>query len=127
MLQEVKHKRLWGVRLQQASPKLKKNRKRRREGKKEKLRKKGLNPTEIKKGERNHLQKKVNVTKRINLEKRKRQLGRNNRKGPVLGWNHLLNHRPYCIEPGAEFFYKMELLEGGGIKTIVKNVEIHLD
>ncbi|KAG5612855.1 hypothetical protein H5410_024136 [Solanum commersonii] len=47
----------------------------------------------------------------------------------IQGWNHLLESPvPYLHEPEVrEFFYKMELLEGGGIKTIVKNVEIHLD
>ncbi|KAG5609901.1 hypothetical protein H5410_021182 [Solanum commersonii] len=45
------------------------------------------------------------------------------------GWNHLfVPPVPYLHEPEVrEFFYKMELLEGGGITTTVRNVEIHLD
>uniref|UniRef100_M1CET3 Uncharacterized protein n=1 Tax=Solanum tuberosum TaxID=4113 RepID=M1CET3_SOLTU len=47
----------------------------------------------------------------------------------IQGWNHLFEPPvPYLHEPEVrEFFYKMELLEGGGIITIVRNVEIHLD
>ncbi|KAG5600433.1 hypothetical protein H5410_031803 [Solanum commersonii] len=47
----------------------------------------------------------------------------------TFGWNHLFQPPvPYLHEPEVhEFFYKMELLEGGGITTIVRNVQIHLD
>ncbi|KAH0702469.1 hypothetical protein KY285_016747 [Solanum tuberosum] len=47
----------------------------------------------------------------------------------IQGWNHLFEPPvPYLHEPEVrEFFCKMELLEGGGIITIVRNVEIHLD
>ncbi|KAH0738544.1 hypothetical protein KY290_037249 [Solanum tuberosum] len=47
----------------------------------------------------------------------------------IQGWNHLFAPPvPYLHEPEVrEFFYKMELLEGGGITTTVRNVEIHLD
>jgi len=47
----------------------------------------------------------------------------------IQGWNHLFEPPiPYLHEPEVrEFFYKMELLEGGGITTIVRNVQIHLD
>ncbi|KAH0686189.1 hypothetical protein KY289_016952 [Solanum tuberosum] len=47
----------------------------------------------------------------------------------IQGWNHLFEPPvPYLHEPEMhEFFCKMKLLEGGGIITIVRNVEIHLD
>ncbi|KAG5616685.1 hypothetical protein H5410_016509 [Solanum commersonii] len=47
----------------------------------------------------------------------------------IQGWNHLFEAPvPYLHEPEVrEFFYRMELLNGGGIKTIVRNVEICLD
>ncbi|KAG5596352.1 hypothetical protein H5410_037584 [Solanum commersonii] len=47
----------------------------------------------------------------------------------IQGWNHLFKLPvPYLHEPEVrEFFYKMKLLEGGGITTTVRNVEIHLD
>ncbi|KAH0779224.1 hypothetical protein KY290_005651 [Solanum tuberosum] len=47
----------------------------------------------------------------------------------IQGWNHLFKPPvPYLHEPEVcEFFYKMELLEGGGITTIVRNVQIQLD
>ncbi|KAH0758154.1 hypothetical protein KY290_021647 [Solanum tuberosum] len=47
----------------------------------------------------------------------------------IQGWNHLFAPPvPYLHEPEVrEFFYKMEPLEGGGITTTVRNVEIHLD
>ncbi|KAH0675921.1 hypothetical protein KY285_023722 [Solanum tuberosum] len=46
-----------------------------------------------------------------------------------MGWNHLFAPPvPYLHEPEVrEFFYKMKLLEDGGITTTVRNVEIHLD
>ncbi|KAG5605911.1 hypothetical protein H5410_027403 [Solanum commersonii] len=47
----------------------------------------------------------------------------------IQGWNHLFEPPvPYLHEPEVrEFFYKMELLECGGITTIVRNVQIRLD
>lgn len=47
----------------------------------------------------------------------------------IQGWNHIFESPvPYLHEPEVrEFFYMMKLLEGGGIKTIVRNMEIHLD
>ncbi|KAG5581184.1 hypothetical protein H5410_051811 [Solanum commersonii] len=47
----------------------------------------------------------------------------------IQGWNHLFEPPvPYLHKPEVcEFFYKMELLEGGGIMTTVGNVEICLD
>ncbi|KAK4717493.1 hypothetical protein R3W88_015831 [Solanum pinnatisectum] len=47
----------------------------------------------------------------------------------IQGWNHLFEIPvPYLHELGVhEFFYKMELMEGGGITTTVRNVEICLD
>ncbi|KAH0696718.1 hypothetical protein KY290_014117 [Solanum tuberosum] len=44
-------------------------------------------------------------------------------------WNHLFEPPvPYLHEPEVrEFFYKMELLESGGIATTVRNVETCLD
>ncbi|KAG5581469.1 hypothetical protein H5410_052096 [Solanum commersonii] len=47
----------------------------------------------------------------------------------IQGWNNLFEPPvPYLHEPKVhELFYKMELLEGGGITTTVRNVEIHLD
>ncbi|KAG5611031.1 hypothetical protein H5410_022312 [Solanum commersonii] len=47
----------------------------------------------------------------------------------IQGWNHLFEPPvPYLHEPKVrEFFYKIELLEGGGIITIVRNVQIHPD
>ncbi|KAK4730300.1 hypothetical protein R3W88_023288 [Solanum pinnatisectum] len=47
----------------------------------------------------------------------------------IQGWNHLFEPTvPYLHEPEVrEFFYKMKLLESGGITTIVRNMEIHLD
>ncbi|KAG5598555.1 hypothetical protein H5410_029925 [Solanum commersonii] len=47
----------------------------------------------------------------------------------IQGWNHLFEPPvPYLHEPEVhEFFYKMELLEGSGITTTVRNMEIHLD
>ncbi|KAG5609444.1 hypothetical protein H5410_020725 [Solanum commersonii] len=47
----------------------------------------------------------------------------------IQGRNHLFEPPvPYLHEPEVhEFFYKIELLEGGGITTIVRNVQIHLD
>ncbi|KAH0644959.1 hypothetical protein KY284_032843 [Solanum tuberosum] len=47
----------------------------------------------------------------------------------IQGWNHLFETPvPYLHEPEVrEFFYKMELLEGGGITTTVRDVEICLD
>ncbi|KAH0645282.1 hypothetical protein KY284_033166 [Solanum tuberosum] len=49
--------------------------------------------------------------------------------GSIQGWNHLFEppvpnlHKPEV----REFFYKMELLESGGITTTVRNVETYLD
>ncbi|KAG5604806.1 hypothetical protein H5410_026298, partial [Solanum commersonii] len=47
----------------------------------------------------------------------------------ILSWNHLFEPPvPYLHEPKVhEFFYKMELLEGGRIATTVRNVETCLD
>lgn len=47
----------------------------------------------------------------------------------IQGWNHLSEPpAPYLHEPEVcEFFYKMKLLEGGGITTTVRDVEICLD
>ncbi|KAG5632170.1 hypothetical protein H5410_003887 [Solanum commersonii] len=47
----------------------------------------------------------------------------------IQGWNHLFEPPiPYLHEPEVrEFFYKMELLESGGIPTTVRNVETCLD
>ncbi|WMV43098.1 hypothetical protein MTR67_036483 [Solanum verrucosum] len=47
----------------------------------------------------------------------------------IQGWNHLFESPvSYLHEPEVrEFFYKMELLEGGGIATTVKNIETCLD
>jgi len=47
----------------------------------------------------------------------------------IQGWNHLFETPiSYLHEPEVrEFFYKMELLEGGGITTTVRDVEILLD
>ncbi|KAH0748135.1 hypothetical protein KY290_027367 [Solanum tuberosum] len=47
----------------------------------------------------------------------------------IQGWNQLFEPPVlYLHEPEVrEFFYKMELLKGGGITTIVRNVQIHLD
>ncbi|KAG5621722.1 hypothetical protein H5410_006940 [Solanum commersonii] len=44
----------------------------------------------------------------------------------IQGWNHLFEPPvPYLHEPEVrEFFYKIELLESGGITTTVRNVEI---
>ncbi|KAH0665678.1 hypothetical protein KY285_026884 [Solanum tuberosum] len=47
----------------------------------------------------------------------------------IQGWNHLF-YPPtsYLHEPEVrKFYYKIELLEGGGITTTVKDVEIRLD
>ncbi|KAG5582201.1 hypothetical protein H5410_052828 [Solanum commersonii] len=43
------------------------------------------------------------------------------------GWNHLFKPPVPCLhEPAVrEFFYKMELLENGGIATTIKNVETY--
>ncbi|KAH0717139.1 hypothetical protein KY285_013170 [Solanum tuberosum] len=47
----------------------------------------------------------------------------------IQGWNHLFEPLvPYLHEPEVrEFIYKIELLEGGGITTTVRDVEICLD
>ncbi|KAH0764666.1 hypothetical protein KY285_000537 [Solanum tuberosum] len=47
----------------------------------------------------------------------------------IQGWNHIFEPPvPYLHEPEVhEFFYKMELGEGGGITTTVRDVEICLD
>jgi len=47
----------------------------------------------------------------------------------IKGWNHLFEPPvSYLHEPEMrEFFYKMELLESGGIVTTVRNVETYLD
>ncbi|KAG5582520.1 hypothetical protein H5410_053147 [Solanum commersonii] len=46
-------------------------------------------------------------------------------KAGIICLNHLV---PYLHEPEVcEFFYKIKLLEGGGITTIVRNVQIQLD
>ncbi|KAG5604726.1 hypothetical protein H5410_026218 [Solanum commersonii] len=47
----------------------------------------------------------------------------------IQGWNHRFETPvQYLHEPKVrEFFYKIELLDGGEIKTIVRNVEICLD
>ncbi|KAK4709947.1 hypothetical protein R3W88_004460 [Solanum pinnatisectum] len=47
----------------------------------------------------------------------------------IQGWNHLFETpAPYLHEPKVrEFYYKMELLEGGRITTTIKDVEIRLD
>ncbi|KAH0667682.1 hypothetical protein KY285_028888 [Solanum tuberosum] len=47
----------------------------------------------------------------------------------LQGWGHLFEPpAPYLHEPEVrEFYYKMELLEDGGIRTTVKNVKILLD
>ncbi|KAG5614723.1 hypothetical protein H5410_014547 [Solanum commersonii] len=47
----------------------------------------------------------------------------------IQGWNHLfVPLAPYLHEPEVcEFYYKMELLERGGITTTVKDVKIRLD
>ncbi|KAH0645402.1 hypothetical protein KY284_033286 [Solanum tuberosum] len=47
----------------------------------------------------------------------------------IQDWNHLFEPLvPYLHEPEVhEFFYKMKLLEGGGIATTVRNVETCLD
>ncbi|KAH0749306.1 hypothetical protein KY290_028538 [Solanum tuberosum] len=47
----------------------------------------------------------------------------------IQGWHHLFEPPvPYLHEPEVhEFFYKMEFMEGGGITTTVRNVDIYLD
>ncbi|KAG5600438.1 hypothetical protein H5410_031808 [Solanum commersonii] len=47
----------------------------------------------------------------------------------IQGWNHIFDPpAPYLCEPEVrEFYCKMKLLEGGGITTTVKDVEIRLD
>ncbi|KAG5628457.1 hypothetical protein H5410_000174 [Solanum commersonii] len=47
----------------------------------------------------------------------------------IQGWNHLFEPPvTYLHEPEVrEFLYKMKLLDGGGIITTVRNVEIHID
>ncbi|KAG5579618.1 hypothetical protein H5410_050245, partial [Solanum commersonii] len=47
----------------------------------------------------------------------------------LQGWGHMFKPpTPYLHEPEVrEFYYKMDLLEDGGIKTTVKGVEILLD
>ncbi|KAH0746082.1 hypothetical protein KY285_007739 [Solanum tuberosum] len=47
----------------------------------------------------------------------------------LQGWGHLFEPpSPYLHEPEVrEFYYKIKLLEDGGIKTTVKNIKIFLD
>ncbi|KAH0738289.1 hypothetical protein KY290_036994 [Solanum tuberosum] len=47
----------------------------------------------------------------------------------LQSWDHLFEPlAPYFHEPKVrEFYYKMELLDDGGIRTIVRDVKIHLD
>ncbi|KAH0633562.1 hypothetical protein KY284_036348 [Solanum tuberosum] len=47
----------------------------------------------------------------------------------LQSWDHLFEPlAPYLHKPKVrEFYYKMELLDDGGIRTIVRDVKIHLD
>ncbi|KAG5607069.1 hypothetical protein H5410_028561 [Solanum commersonii] len=47
----------------------------------------------------------------------------------LQSWDHLFEPPiPYLFEPEVrKFYYKMELLDDGGIRTTINNVKIHLD
>ncbi|KAG5604560.1 hypothetical protein H5410_026052 [Solanum commersonii] len=116
--------------------------KRRREVEEERVKFKG-----DQKGGKKSLAKRVKVTKQTPLVKGKMQLKEQPVKGPGPRVKNQIEEKeltreeriekmekqrvlnvPYLHEPEVrEFFYKMELLEGGEIKTIIKNVDIHLD
>ncbi|KAG5577912.1 hypothetical protein H5410_058046 [Solanum commersonii] len=115
--------------------------KRRRKAEEERIKSKGNQ-----KGGKKSPTKSMKVKKqksRAKGEKRRKQLEEQTVKGPspkfgmanlvnvvtIQGGNHLFEPPvPHLHEPEVrEFFYKMELLESGGITTTVRNVEIHLD